>query len=283
MAKHIARAESALISRDFKTTSLIVAEKFGKRHDHVIRSIEALDLPEAYRLLNFGETVIERPNPSGGAPIRSKAYTMTRDGFSLLVMGFTGKRALGWKIRFLEAFNEMERQIAHSAPQAAISSQTGHTTPEVLEWALTVPLARDLRVVLAELARLASPMAYITADVDQLRRRLRMSTAALEQRLDILENRGLIAWRYKSLTSGVAHFLLLAELPPDSTAPRVPTMLRTQTGPCDNRPITWAQLRYVLLDAANGGSSPTPELERLLTTFCVYQEAEWPVETGGAK
>jgi len=111
MAKQITRAESALITDNLKTTSLIVAEKFGKEHSKVMRSIEAMNLPRAYRIANFGETVIERPNPSGGAPITSKAFELTRDGFALLVMGFTGKRAMGWKIKFLEAFNKMEQEL----------------------------------------------------------------------------------------------------------------------------------------------------------------------------
>ncbi|MDE6092905.1 MAG: Rha family transcriptional regulator, partial [Ruminococcus sp.] len=40
-----------------------------------------------------------------------KCYDVTRDGFSLLVMGLTGKKALEWKIKYIEAFNSMERQL----------------------------------------------------------------------------------------------------------------------------------------------------------------------------
>lgn len=38
-------------------------------------------------------------------------YIMNRDGFSLLAMGFTGKKALEWKLKYINAFNEMERQL----------------------------------------------------------------------------------------------------------------------------------------------------------------------------
>jgi Rha family phage regulatory protein len=84
-----------IVGRRAITTSKDVADYFGKRHDHVLRDIKELiaDLPVEH-LPNFGETVIERENPSGGAPIKSPAYEITRDGFTLLAMGFTGKKAL---------------------------------------------------------------------------------------------------------------------------------------------------------------------------------------------
>lgn len=46
-------------------------------------------------------------------------YSMTRDGFSLLVMGFTGKSALEWKLKYIDAFNKMEEQIKGSAIPSA--------------------------------------------------------------------------------------------------------------------------------------------------------------------
>lgn len=101
-----------LVNNHAITTSTAVAEFFSKRHDHVLRAIDNLDCPDKYRLLNFGETVSERKNPSGGAPIQSRSFTITRDGFALLAMGFTGKEAMRWKIAYLEAFNVMEAEIA---------------------------------------------------------------------------------------------------------------------------------------------------------------------------
>ena len=67
----------------FTTDSLKVAAVFGKRHDHVLRAIRNLmaELPEKHRP-NFGETVDNRPNPSGGDPIPSPCYRITRDGFT---------------------------------------------------------------------------------------------------------------------------------------------------------------------------------------------------------
>jgi Rha family phage regulatory protein len=102
---------TALILPSSKTTSLIIAEKFGKRHKDVLRKIEALDVPQEYHERNF--TLMFEPTKIGnGASRDSKVYEMTRDGFSLLVMGFTGKQAMEWKIKFLEAFNAMERGLS---------------------------------------------------------------------------------------------------------------------------------------------------------------------------
>ena len=180
MAKQIARADSALITDTLKTTSLIVAERFGKEHRDVLRKIEALNLPEDYRLRNFAQTVIERPNPSGGAPIRSKAYELTRDGFALLVMGFTGKRAMGWKIRFLEAFNQMEAALR--APEdmppaqqrgfvAGLKAKLARMTPEELsDWALGRAGKLDQLISFAE-ATLTDPTLSAEAEREIIRLR----------------------------------------------------------------------------------------------------------------
>lgn len=84
-----------------------IAENFEKRHDHVMRDIDTFkkDVP------NFGEMFFESAEPdSYGRPQRT--YLMNRDGFSLLVMGFTGKAALEWKLKYIAAFNEMEKKLA---------------------------------------------------------------------------------------------------------------------------------------------------------------------------
>lgn len=91
-----------------------IAEHFGKRHDHVLRDIEALgkDLP------NFGEMFFDAEIPdSYGRPQR--AYLMNRDGFTLLAMGFTGKEALEWKVKYINAFNAMEQELRNPKPMTA--------------------------------------------------------------------------------------------------------------------------------------------------------------------
>lgn len=102
----------SVVNNTVTALSTDVANFFEKLHQHVIRDIEKLlkVLPKD-RLTNFGQTVVTRENPSGGAPIQSKAYRMTRDGFTLLVMGWTGEKALQFKLLWLDAFNRMEEEL----------------------------------------------------------------------------------------------------------------------------------------------------------------------------
>lgn len=98
------------------TTSTEVARVFGKEHRHVLDAIRALviQMPEN-RLPDFRQTVETRPNPSGGAPIESPAYQLTQDGFTLLAMGFTGRKALAFKLAYIDAFNRMKAELARPA------------------------------------------------------------------------------------------------------------------------------------------------------------------------
>lgn len=102
----------AIHNTDGKLTvsSLQVAEDFGKNHNHVIRDIEVL-------IEQMGHCPILDSEKSAQYFIEStyinergreyKCYEITRDGFSLLAMGFTGKKALEWKLNYIEAFNNM--------------------------------------------------------------------------------------------------------------------------------------------------------------------------------
>lgn len=85
------------------TTSRIVADTFNKRHDHVLRDIDNIKKD----VLNFGEMFFETEAPDSYGR-QQRIYEMTRDGFTLLTMGFTGSEALQWKVKYLEAFNTME-------------------------------------------------------------------------------------------------------------------------------------------------------------------------------
>lgn len=103
------------------TTSVAVANYFQKRHDNVMEKIRTVisECDSEWRLLNFKETHYERENPNGGARISAPAFEMTRDAFSLIVMGFTGKKALQWKINYIKAFNQMEAKLQKRAPAAS--------------------------------------------------------------------------------------------------------------------------------------------------------------------
>ncbi|MBN2642029.1 MAG: Rha family transcriptional regulator [Victivallales bacterium] len=88
-------------------SSRVVAEVFRKRHDNVIRDIESLQVPDTWLALNF-EEIKSSSNLGKGRTREYKAYNMTRDGFTILAMGFTGKRAMEFKLAYIEAFNAME-------------------------------------------------------------------------------------------------------------------------------------------------------------------------------
>lgn len=93
------------------TTSLLVAEKFGKNHRHVLEAIDALVKGVAEKSADlFQESAYVHPQNLQ----RYRMYIMNRDGFSLLVMGFTGSRALQFKLDYIDAFNKMEKAIKSS-------------------------------------------------------------------------------------------------------------------------------------------------------------------------
>ena len=107
------------------TTSRAVAEQFGKQHKNVIQAIEGLrttlDETEdgrAFNRLNFQPVTL----PDGKGEKRP-AYLLTRDGFTLLAMGFTGAKAVQFKVAYINAFNRMERFIKGGGlPAPAIQS-----------------------------------------------------------------------------------------------------------------------------------------------------------------
>ena len=107
-------------------SSRVVAYDFDKQHSHVLRDIENI----------ISNTVDEFGNPKLDRQMfiestyenrgkQYKEYLLTRDGFSLLVMGFTGKEALQWKLKYIEAFNKMEEYIKQAShhPYANLSPE----------------------------------------------------------------------------------------------------------------------------------------------------------------
>ena len=107
------------------TTSLKVADQFGKRHDNVMAAIKAIsnDIEDALTFKGmFNETTYAdkygREKPM---------YEMTRDGFSLLAMGFTGKKALEFKLKFINEFNRMEAALKSIAAQNQIDPRWAET------------------------------------------------------------------------------------------------------------------------------------------------------------
>lgn len=94
-------------------TSLDVAARFNKRHDHVIRAIKTLDCPEEFNHPNFG-LVTYTDNKGETRP----CYNLTRKGCTYLILGFTGKEAGKFKAAYIDAFDEMERRLRQQQPTA---------------------------------------------------------------------------------------------------------------------------------------------------------------------
>ena len=82
------------------TDSRSVAEHFGKRHDNIMVTIGGILKNKETQQMFYRTTYVNRQN-NQAYPM----YLMNRDGFSLLVMGFTGAKALEWKLRYIQAFN----------------------------------------------------------------------------------------------------------------------------------------------------------------------------------
>ena len=100
-------------------SSRVVAYDFDKQHHHVTQAIENLISENSLLKNMFIESTYETDRGR-----TYKEYLLTRDGFSLLVMGFTGKEALQWKLQYIEAFNKMEEQIKQqNNPYAHLSKE----------------------------------------------------------------------------------------------------------------------------------------------------------------
>ncbi|HCF9585814.1 TPA: Rha family transcriptional regulator [Pseudomonas aeruginosa] len=97
------------------TTSLDVAAHFGKRHDDVLKRLRNLDCSPEFTLRNFAEC--SRPG-SNNKP--EPYYRMTRDGFTFLCMGFTGKEAAKWKEAYINAFNQLEQAVTEKSNLPAV-------------------------------------------------------------------------------------------------------------------------------------------------------------------
>lgn len=102
------------------TSSLQVAETFSKQHKHVLESIDKLAAENPATKSMFATGAYE--NRGKQYPM----YYMNRDGFTLLAMGFTGDKALQFKLQYIDAFNEMEQQVKFQVPS---------TLPEALRLA----------------------------------------------------------------------------------------------------------------------------------------------------
>ncbi|EAW9081605.1 Rha family phage regulatory protein [Salmonella enterica] len=87
------------------TTSVAIAEFFGKQHHHVVQKIESLECSEQFLTRNFSRVKFEHRGNS------YNAYQITKNGFVFLVMGFTGKKAAAFKEAYIAEFDRMENEL----------------------------------------------------------------------------------------------------------------------------------------------------------------------------
>ena len=86
-----------------------IASKFGKTHRHVLEAVKNMNCSDKFRETNFRLSYYTSTQNK-----KLKCYEITRDGFSFLGMGFTGRKAGGWKESYINAFNSMEKNLNNS-------------------------------------------------------------------------------------------------------------------------------------------------------------------------
>lgn len=87
-------------------TSLDIAETFEKRHDNVLKDIRELKCSDEFRLLNFEESTYNNSQNK-----KQPMYYLTRDGFTILTMGYSGEKAMKFKEAYIRQFNAMEETL----------------------------------------------------------------------------------------------------------------------------------------------------------------------------
>jgi len=108
------RGETALVfeqDRQLWTTSVVIADRFKKKHFNVMRDIEnALkEVPMRFQLRNFLDSTYTDARGK-----TQRMFLLTEEGFALIIMGFTGKEAMAWKVRFIEAFQDMRTALTRT-------------------------------------------------------------------------------------------------------------------------------------------------------------------------
>ena len=113
-----------VVDGDVTTLSTDVATFFEKQHKDVLRAIEnILETVDEEHKRNFAPMLVD-VKIGGGATRKSKAYRLTRDGFTFLAMGFTGARAQEFKWAYIDAFNKMEAALRQCPAQAQLPTPT---------------------------------------------------------------------------------------------------------------------------------------------------------------
>ena len=174
-------------------SSRVVAQDFGKEHRNVTRDIEEL-ISNMGGAQNRADLFIESQYQHPQNKQWYKEYLLTRDGFSLLVMGFTGKEALQWKLQYIEAFNKMEEYIKQQQ-----QSQITHSPMDILKvmFSALEEQKQDIVEVREEVQNFKEEMPIFTPQRKEISKRVR----ALGVKL--LGGKKSLAYQDKSLRSKV--------------------------------------------------------------------------------
>ncbi len=158
-----------VVAGSVTVSSLDVAKHFEKQHKHVLDAIQKI-IDESTE--NFTEPNFRLSGYEDSTGRKLPAYNLTRDGFSLLAMGFTGKKALQWKIRYIEAFNAMEEALTSRSAEAPQLKELGQCSAKEIRalagLAKTVAYLemREFKEVIKDMCDLAG-----VADIDLLSKR----------------------------------------------------------------------------------------------------------------
>lgn len=157
------------------TTSLKVAEYFEKEHFHVMRDIKDVisKCSESFNASNFG--LVEYTDTKGQ---KRPMYLLTRDGFTMVAMGYTGTKAMQFKERYIAAFNKMEERLRSMQPQQVLPQNY----IEALKALVNAEEARQRAE--RKLESVEADMCKALRDNDNLKYRLQQERMTLEDQLD---------------------------------------------------------------------------------------------------
>ncbi|EPI8914865.1 Rha family transcriptional regulator [Escherichia coli] len=146
--------EITIINGRVVTTSLAVANYFTKRHERVLDRIRNLECSAEFTEHNF---VLSEYTDASGRKL--PCYQITRDGFAFLAMGFTGKRAAQFKEAYINAFNQMEKQLS----KPAVPSDVAHNASVLCSYISSIHQVW-LQQLYPMLAKAESPLAVSLYD-----------------------------------------------------------------------------------------------------------------------
>ncbi|HHY9103321.1 TPA: Rha family transcriptional regulator [Escherichia coli] len=146
--------EITIINGRVVTTSLAVSNYFTKRHERVLDRIRNLECSAEFTEHNF---VLSEYTDASGRKL--PCYQITRDGFAFLAMGFTGKRAAQFKEAYINAFNQMEKQLS----KPAVPSDVAHNASVLCSYISSIHQVW-LQQLYPMLAKAESPLAVSLYD-----------------------------------------------------------------------------------------------------------------------